>query len=45
MGDVMGWWVIDGESLLAMLKRVAEGEDPDLVYAEEYANSEIEQAS
>lgn len=35
----LGWWAISGESLLAMLYRVAEGEDPDMVYAEEYANS------
>lgn len=40
----MGWWVISGESLLDMLKRVHEGEDPDLVYAEFYANCEVENA-
>lgn len=34
----LGWWVLDGQSLLDMLRRVADGEDPDLVYAEEYAN-------
>jgi hypothetical protein len=27
---------------MSMLYRVADGEDPDMVYAEEYANSEIE---
>lgn len=37
----LGWWSIRGEALLAMLRRVADGEDPDLVYAEEYANSEV----
>lgn len=36
----LGWWVIEGESLMDMLRRCHEGEDPDAVYAEEYANSE-----
>jgi hypothetical protein len=36
------WWVISGESLHAMLQRCADGEDPDLVMAEEYANSSHE---
>ena len=35
----MGWWVISGEALLDMLQQVADGETPDLVYAEHYANS------
>lgn len=39
VGD-LGWWVISGERLLAMLRRIEAGEDPDLVYAEEYVNSE-----
>jgi len=38
----MGWWCISGEELLAALKRVQAGEDPDLVYAELYANSKVE---
>ena len=38
----LGWHVISGEDLLAMLRRVAEGEDPDMVYAEEYVNAEHE---
>jgi hypothetical protein len=38
----LGWWTISGEGLLFMLRRVAAGEDPDAVYAEEYANSEHE---
>ncbi len=37
----MGWWTISGEGLLEMLRRVADGEDPDILYAEEYANAEI----
>lgn len=32
------WWSISGDDLLAMLRRVANGEDPDMVYAEAYAN-------
>lgn len=40
----LGWWTLSGEQLLLMLKRVAAGEDPDLVYAEEYANAKIEKA-
>lgn len=39
------WWIIDGDTLLHMMCRVANGEDPDLVYAEEYANSEHEYPS
>ena len=39
----LGWWAISGDALLGMLRRVAEGEDPDIVYAEEYANSEHDQ--
>jgi hypothetical protein len=35
----LGWWCISGDALLEMLRRCAQGEDPDLVYAEEYANS------
>ncbi len=38
----LGWWSISGEAFLAALRRVAEGENPDMVYAEEYANSTIE---
>lgn len=34
----LGWWVIKGEDLLDLLKRAAAGEDPDLLYAETFAN-------
>jgi hypothetical protein len=34
------WWVISSETLLDALHRVAAGEDPDLVYLEEYVNAE-----
>lgn len=36
----LGYHVIPGESLLTMLRRVASGESPDLVYAEEWANAD-----
>lgn len=39
----LGWHVISGEDLLAMLRRVQAGEDPGLVYAEEYVNADREQ--
>jgi hypothetical protein len=39
------WWMIEGDDLLAMLRRVRDGEDPDIVYAEEYANCEHERPS
>lgn len=35
----LGWHVISGEQLLAMLRRVHGNEDPDLVYVEEYVNA------
>lgn len=38
----LGWWTISGESFLEALRRCANGEDPDVVYAEFYANSTIE---
>lgn len=38
----LGWWTISGETLLDALRAVADGEDPDMVYAELYANSDVE---
>jgi len=38
----LGWHVISGEQLLETLRRVAEGEDPDMVYMEGYVNAERE---
>lgn len=35
-----GWWTISGEELIAVLHRVADGEDPEIAYAELYANTE-----
>jgi hypothetical protein len=37
---VRGWWVISDEGLMSMLKAVQYGDDPDVVYAEHYANCE-----
>lgn len=39
----LGWWAISGDALLDALRRVYVGQDPDLVYAELYANSEQEE--
>lgn len=41
----LGWWAISGEALLDMLRRAHAGEDPDMVYVEEYANSDREDYS
>jgi hypothetical protein len=38
----LGWHVISGEQLLEALRRVAEGENPDIVYAEIWANADHE---
>lgn len=40
----LGWWAISGASLMSMLREVQQGGDPDLVYAEHYANSEVADA-
>jgi hypothetical protein len=34
------WHVIHGDTLMQLLRRCHAGEDPELVYAEEYANSD-----
>ncbi|MCK9896957.1 hypothetical protein [Frankia sp. AgB32] len=39
----LGWHVIRGEDLLDLLRRAAAGEDPDLLYAEAWANAAHEQ--
>ena len=41
----LGWWCISGEGLMDMLRRTYNGEDPDLVYAEEFANAEHEEVT
>lgn len=35
----LGWWAIAGDELLDLLRRAHDGENPDLLYAEAYANS------
>lgn len=37
----MVWWSIEGAAFRAALERVAAGDDPGLVEAELYANSEV----
>lgn len=38
----MGWWTLRGEDFLDAMKRTRAGEDPEMVYAEYYANAQIE---
>ena len=42
--DEREWWTIAGSALQAALHRAHEGEDPEIVYAEMYANSERTEA-
>jgi hypothetical protein len=35
------WWSISEEMLLEMLRRAHKGEDPELIYAEQYANADV----
>lgn len=35
------WWTLSGDDLLRMLYRVSDGENPDMVYMEAYANGSI----
>lgn len=37
------WWAIEGSMLAAVLKRAHEGEEPEALYMELYANSEHEE--
>ena len=37
-----GWWVISGVDFANAMTRAASGEDPDLLYAEYYANGDIQ---
>lgn len=37
----LGIWVIHGQTLIQALHRAHEGEDPEIIYAELYANSDI----
>lgn len=35
------WWSISGEELMKLLRRCHAGEDPDMVYMEQYVNADI----
>lgn len=37
-----GYWAIIDEAFMDAMRRAHQGEDPDLLYAEFYANSDIE---
>lgn len=39
----LGWWAISGDALFAALHRAHDGENPDLLYAELYANTTTEE--
>ena len=41
----LGWHVISGDTLLDLLRRAAAGEEPDLLYAEEWANADHEEVT
>lgn len=36
----LGWHVICGHTLLDLLRRAHDGEDPDMVFAEAWANAD-----
>ena len=36
------WWALSGDDLMDMLREVQAGADPEIVYMEHYANSDIE---
>lgn len=40
--DSLGWWAIGGSEFMRALHQVAAGDSPEVVYAEFYANSDIE---
>ena len=40
--DTLGWHVISGIHMLEVMRRCSEGESPDLVFAELWANAKRE---
>lgn len=40
----LGWWAISGEALLAALRDAHDGGDPDIIYAELYANTSADRS-
>ena len=41
--ESLGWHVISGERLMELLRRAHDGENPDLIYIEEYVNADREE--
>lgn len=41
----LGWWTISGGALMDLMRRAHAGENPDVLYAEAYVNSEVETPS
>jgi len=41
----LGWWAISGEALLSGLRRANDGESADMIYAELYANSDVDEVA
>ena len=39
----MGWWTMSGEDFMNALVRCYNGENPEIIYTEMYANSNIEE--
>ena len=37
----MGWWIIHADEIIEMLRAVANGDSPDIVFAELWANGQI----
>ena len=42
--DTLGWWAISGRAMLELLRRAHHGEDPNMLYIEAYANSDVEKS-
>ncbi len=40
--QLRGWWTMSGECFIEALRQAHAGEDPEMVYAEWYANSDVE---
>jgi hypothetical protein len=43
MSNPLGWWAISGEAIIDGLRRAHDGENPDVLYAELYANSRTDE--
>lgn len=38
----LGWWTLSGEEFMKAMRRAHDGEDPEMIYAEYYANSKVD---